>query len=265
MIEMKNIRVSFPCRHGNKKTQIPVRDVSLALRTKEIHALIGASGAGKSLLAGALLGILPHHARIGGTIHYGGRRLSDKEINELRGRLIALIPQSVTFLNPLVPVHRQVFRASRLSGRCRATARRETNASFARSRLADTVKSQLPFQLSGGMARRVLTATATAGKAKFIIADEPTTGLDDTRSRQSLDHLRTLADDGRGVLMITHDIAAAVRVADTISVIREGQIVDSAPPSQFLHAPQSLHSYTQRLWDCLPQNSFIDSPTLLRN
>jgi peptide/nickel transport system ATP-binding protein len=118
-----------------------------------------------------------------------------------------------------------------------------------------------PFQISGGMARRVLTATATAGKADLIIADEPTTGLDPGVIEQSLSHLQELAAKDKGVLLITHDLENAVRIADTLVVLYNGTTVEITPVQSMRTSSDPLHPYTKALWQALPQNGFISLPT----
>ncbi|MBG0789762.1 MAG: ABC transporter ATP-binding protein [Desulfovibrionaceae bacterium] len=257
MLSVKNLSIEFS-RYGSARRRTiihPVRDLSLDIGDGEIVAVVGSSGSGKSLLAHAVLGLLPGNARTSGEILFKGTPLTSASMAALRGRAIALIPQSVAYLNPLSRVGRQVYRASRLSGKCRATAARSTDRAFARYRLDESVKSLFPFQVSGGMARRVLTATATAGDADLLIADEPTTGLDPVVARQSLSHLRELADLGKAVMLITHDIDAAVTVADRVAVIYAGTTVELTPARNFADGALR-HPYSRALWNALPQQGF---------
>ncbi len=262
MLDIHNLSISFQryTRGFVRETLSPVSDVSLSVHAGEIVALIGASGAGKSLLAHAMLGLLPKNATLKGDFRFKGEDLSPARIRELRGREIALIPQSVSHLNPLIRVGKQVYRSARLSGRCHCTASASCDNAFSRYQLAETIKAQFPFQISGGMARRVLTATATAGKADLIIADEPTTGLDPEVTEQSLTHLQELAAQQKGVLLITHDLENAARIADTLVVLYDGRTVEITPTSSLSEGTASLHPYTRALWQALPQNGFIRFP-----
>jgi peptide/nickel transport system ATP-binding protein len=262
MLSIHNLSISFQryTRGFIRETLSPVSDVSLSVHAGEIVALIGASGAGKSLLAHALLGLLPKNARMSGNFRFKGEDISPARIRELRGREIALIPQSVNHLNPLTRVRKQVYRSARLSGRCHCTANENCDNAFSRYQLADTIKSMFPFQISGGMARRVLTATATAGKADLIIADEPTTGLDPEVTEQSLTHLQELAGHQKGVLLITHDLENAARIADTLVVLYDGRTVEITPTDALRTTTAPLHPYTRALWQALPQNGFISLP-----
>lgn len=258
MLSVKNLSIEFSRYDGNWKKKLvrPVRDLSLDIHAGEIVAVVGSSGSGKSLLAHAILGLLPRNANRTGEMTFDGDLLDEARSRKLRGKQIALIPQSVSYLNPLSRVGSQVYRASRLSGKCCCTASESRDKAFSRYRLQEIVKSLFPFQVSGGMAHRVLTATATAGDAELLIADEPTTGLDPAVAKQSLQHLRELADRGKGVMLITHDIDAAVDIADKVAVIYAGTTVEIAPSSGF-RTPKGLkHPYSQALWNALPQNGF---------
>lgn len=258
MLSVKNLSVEFN-RYSRKWERIavrPVRDLTLDIGAGEVVAVVGSSGSGKSLLAHAVLGLLPKNAVTSGEMTFKGAPLDKRRIHALRGREIALIPQSVAYLNPLSRVGRQVYRASRLSGKCCCTASQSTESAFARYRLGKLVKKMFPFQISGGMARRVLTATATVGEASLLIADEPTTGLDPAMVRESLRHLRELADTGKSVMLITHDIDAAVDIADKVAVIYAGTTVEVADSSSFRVEGGLKHPYSRVLWNALPQNGF---------
>lgn len=258
MLSVKNLSIEFSRydKKWRKKTVRPVRDLSLDIDAGEILAVVGSSGSGKSLLAHAVLGLLPNNATVRGEMYFKGSPLDHVRSRNLRGKDIALIPQSVAYLNPLSRVGRQVYRASRLSGQCCCTASQNTDTVFSRYRLHKTVKSLFPFQVSGGMARRVLTATATAGDAALLIADEPTTGLDPEVAKQSLHHLRELADTGKSVMFITHDIDAAVEISDRVAVVYAGTTVEIAPAKSFTATDGLMHPYSQALWDALPKNGF---------
>lgn len=266
MLSINNLSISFQryTRGLGRETLSPVSDVSFSVQAGEIVALIGASGAGKSLLAHAILGLLPQNARVSGEFTYKGERLSHARISKLRGREIALIPQSISYLNPLIRVRKQVYRSARLSGRCHFTASENCNIAFSRYSLADAIKSMFPFQISGGMARRVLTATATAGMADLIIADEPTTGLDPEMTGQSLTHLKELAAQKKGVLLITHDLENATKIADTLVVLYGGTTVEITPTACLQTSTATMHPYTKSLWQALPENGFISLPVAAR-
>jgi peptide/nickel transport system ATP-binding protein len=261
MLDIHNLSIWFSSyTFGLKKKEAcVVRGLDLSIRPGQVMAVIGQSGAGKSLLAHALLGILPRNARVEGSISFQGEPLTPERLKVLRGRRIALIPQSVTSLNPLLRVGVQVARAAQLSGINKMDVPDAVRNSFTRYLLQEEVMSWFPFQLSGGMARRVLTATATVGKADLILADEPTSGLDPDAIRETLGHLRELADTGKAVLLITHDIEAALQVADMVTVFCAGSTVEVARADDFKEPDKLRHPYTRALLAALPTNDFISA------
>lgn len=235
-----------------------ISGLDLTVQAGEVVAVVGSSGSGKSLLAHAVLGILPANATVSGEIRYDGEVLTPNRQAVLRGKAIALIPQSVGYLDPLQRVGAQVRRAGQLSrghGVDVATLQQKV---FTRYGLTQAAARLFPFQISGGMARRVLVSTAAVGQASLLIADEPTPGLHPDVVKETLTHLRQLADEGKGVILITHDIEAALAVADRVAVFYAGTTVEIAEATDFAGDGQALrHPYTQALWRALPQNAFI--------
>lgn len=251
LLSVTNLSVSFRMyqRVLTHTMVAGMHDVNLRLNCGEILAVVGASGSGKSLLAHAVLGILPYNAVTSGEMRYRGELLDAALQEQLRGRAMALIPQSVTYLDPLMRVGREVCG---LYG-----APDDMAATFRRLHLEERVQRLYPFQLSGGMARRVLFSTAVITDASLIIADEPTPGMDVKSAVEALQLLRELADAGKGVLLITHDIDLAVEVADTVAVFYEGRTVDMAPAAAFHgDGAELVHPYTKALYHALPQNDF---------
>lgn len=260
MLEINNLSISFS-RYGGWITRSelrPIRCLDLSLKKGQIVSVVGESGAGKSLLAHAVLGLLPGNATVSGQMVYQGEDLSPARIRQLRGREIAFIPQSVGFLSPLWRVGGQVARAARLGGKGAAQAAGARDQAFMRYHLAEDVKSMFPYQISGGMARRVMTAAATVTEASLIIADEPTSGMDEENSRNALAYLRELADRGRAVLLITHDIEAALTVSDQVTVFLNGVSVETADSGHFETADRLCHPYTRQLLNALPQRLFTE-------
>jgi peptide/nickel transport system ATP-binding protein len=229
----------------------------------EVLAVIGSSGAGKSVLAHAILGILPANAEIEGQILYQGEALTEERLKQLRGREIALVPQSVSFLDPLVKAKHAVRWAARMCGLRDPEARvAQQNACFAVG-LSEEASERFPFQLSGGMLRRLFLAIATVGKPTVLIVDEPTPGLHPKAVSESLQRLRGFADDGKAVLLISHDIAASLTVADRVAVFLDGTVVEVARAEAFQGQGERLqHPYSRLLWNALPQNAFADIPDL---
>lgn len=230
----------------------PLSDLDMTVNRGEILAIAGASGSGKSLLAHAILGLLPPNAMLGGEMLYKGLPLDAPRQKALRGGEIALIPQSVTYLDPLMQVAGQARGAVKSPERVK-----RQKAAFRRLELLPEVEKLYPFQLSGGMARRVLFSTAIITDASLIIADEPTPGMHIDQAVEALAILRELADAGKGVVLITHDIDLSLRFADRIAVFYAGTTVEEMTAADFAAGPDALrHPYSKALWRALPQNDF---------
>lgn len=258
MLEVSGLTLTFTqYQVGLRRRELRViYDLALEISRGEIVAVVGASGSGKSLLAHAILGILPRNARVSGIMRFDGEDLTPERQRKLRGRKIALVPQAITFLDPLMRVGRQ----ARDVGSLASGVIRQRQA-FARYGLGRQVEEMFPFQLSGGMLRRVLLCTAVLSNAALIIADEPTPGLDEMSVREAFRHLRELGDGGSGVMLITHDLMAACSVADKIAVFYAGTTLEVADSSAFIGAGERLHHpYTRALWRSLPENEFRPTP-----
>ena len=251
LLEIHDLSVSFS-RYGRGLDREELRvisDLHLTVRPGEVVAVAGSSGSGKSLLASAILGILPENARVGGHIHYKGEELTPERQRRLRGKEIALVPQSVAYLDPLMKVGPQTGSPGR---------RREV---FRRLGLPEGVDGLYPFQLSGGMARRVLVSTALLSGAELLVADEPTPGMSLDQALEAVSMFREMAEEGRGVVLITHDIDLAVSFADRVAVFYAGTTVETAPAADFRAGPEALrHPYSRALWRALPQNGFTPIP-----
>ena len=258
ILSVKDLSVSFQMYdNGLEKYDLKViSNLTLDVRPGEIVAIAGSSGSGKSLLAHAVMGLLPENASISGEISYKGKVLSQKEKEALRGKEMALVPQSVSYLDPLMKVGTQV--RGRKADKEIIKAQREI---FRRFHLDEKTEQLYPFQLSGGMARRVLVSTAVLSGAEVIIADEPTPGLDLEMALEALKIFRELADEGKAVILITHDIDLAFHIADRIAVFYAGTTVEMADAKDFLEGVDALrHPYSKALWKALPQNGFEPIP-----
>ncbi len=258
MLSVQDLNITFTLygRGLAQKQLTVITQLDLDVKAGEVVAVVGASGSGKSLLAHAILGILPDNAQVSGKMLFKGEPLTLNRCQDLRGKAIALIPQSIGYLDPLMQVGQQVQRTAQLSGLSRPAAKAAVDRTFARYRLAAIVQRLYPFQLSGGMARRVLVSTAAVSQAELVIADEPTPGLHPDVVTETLNHLRELASEGKGVILITHDIEAALQIADRVAVFYAGTTVEIAHAQDF-SSNKIRHPYTQALWRSLPQNEFI--------
>ncbi len=257
LLEIHDLSVSFRMyEHGLEQKNLKViSDLHLTVCPGEIVAIAGSSGSGKSLLASAILGILPENATVQGHLHYKGRELTPELQKQLRGTEIALVPQSVAYLDPLMKIGPQV------DGHFTAKSTEKRRKLFERFSLPKNTEQLYPFQLSGGMARRVLVSTALITEAELIIADEPTPGMSLDQALEALQMFRELADAGKAIILITHDIDLAFEFADRVAVFYAGTTVETAPASDFKSGPEMLrHPYSKALWRALPQNDFAPIP-----
>lgn len=223
--------------------------MNIQVKQGEILAVIGASGSGKSLLAHAILGILPKNASIAGDIRLFGEPLSVELCQKARGKDMALVPQSVNYFDPLMRVGKQV--------RGHDVSKEDQRKVFKRYGLSESDEEFYPFQLSGGMARRALVSTAVVRGPKLIIADEPTPGLTLEQSREVMKNFRELANEGCGILLITHDIDVALTQVDRICIFYGGRSLETIDAESFHQGGKSLkHPYTRDLWAAMPQNGF---------
>lgn len=255
VLEVKNLGISFSqYTKGLKRHELKViANLDLDVYAGKITAIVGSSGSGKSLLAHAVLGILPDNAVTTGEIRYNGRMLTQSDKEKLRGTEIALIPQSVTYLDPLQQVGQQVA----ISVSAKKQKGGIVSRLFRKYSLGPDIQNYYPFQLSGGMARKVLLATALAADVKVIVADEPTPGLDEEALGEVLKDFRELADSGCAILMITHDIQAALKIADSIAIFYAGTTVEVANASDFdADGAKLRHPYTKALNRALPHHEF---------
>ena len=253
LLEIHDLSVSFRMYDGalEQKDLKVISDLHLTVRPGEIVAVAGSSGSGKSLLASAILGILPGNATVGGHLHYKGQDLTPALQKKLRGSEIALVPQSVTFLDPLMKVGRQA------DGHKKPYPTEKRRSLFKRFAMPEKTENLYPFQLSGGMARRVLVSTALISNAQLIIADEPTPGMSLDQALEALQMFREMANEGKAVILITHDIDLAFEFADRVAVFYAGTTVETAPVADFRIGPETLrHPYSKALWRALPQNGF---------
>ena len=251
VLDIRGLTVEIETPFGAIK---PVEDVSLSVRAGETVALVGESGSGKSLTATAVMGLLPPAARpVAGAAWFGDRdllRLSEPELRRLRGGAVAMIFQDP--MSSLNPVHRagdQVAEAIRAHQDVSvANAKARALDLFRRVGIADPERrlNAYPHELSGGMRQRVMIAMALANRPRLLIADEPTTALDVTVQAQILDLLAELKrETGTALIFITHSLAVVAEIADRVTVMYAGQVVEQGPVAQVFGTP--LHPYTRAL------------------
>ena len=255
LLEVRALSASYRTPTGVIRA---VRDVSFDLRAGETVALVGESAAGKSSIGLALLGLLPPNASIdAGEARFRGEPLigaTRERLQQLRGAEISMIFQDAqSALTPTLTVGDQVAEvyAAHLKLSKREARQRAVNRLREVLPDAERVAKAYPFQLSGGMAQRVMIAMATALSPKVIIADEPTASLDPSVRQETLGALERLRDErGVGVLLITHDFGVVARLADRVAVMYAGELVELVGVRTAFRAPR--HPYTFGLLSSLP-------------
>ena len=232
----------------------PVDDVSLVVRAGETHAIVGESGSGKSLTATAVMGLLPSEARpVAGAAWFAERDLlglPEPELRQLRGGAIAMVFQDP--MSSLNPVHRAGVQVAEAVCAHQdlppAKVRERALDLFRRVGIADPERrlNAYPHELSGGMRQRVMIAMAIANRPALLIADETTTALDVTVQAQILDLLAELKrETGTALIFITHSLAVVAEIADRVTVMYAGQVVEQGPVATVFGGP--LHPYTKAL------------------
>ncbi|MDE6052901.1 MAG: ABC transporter ATP-binding protein, partial [Lachnospiraceae bacterium] len=253
VLEICDLSVAFKMYDsvfGQRDLQV-ISDLSIKVYGGEILAIAGSSGSGKSLLASAILGILPEIAIVTGDVSYNGQKLTPELQEKLRGTEMALVPQSIAYLDPLMKIGVQT------DGHKKPYPKEKRRHIFRRLGLSKSTEKLYPFQLSGGMARRVLVSTALIANARLIVADEPTPGMSLEQALEAMTLFREMADDGKAVILITHDIDLAFAFSDRIAVFYAGTTVETASALDFRTKLDALrHPYSKALWRALPQNGF---------
>lgn len=257
LLQLDDVSVGFERYAGRgvlapRETRFVVDHLSLSLHEGEILALVGASGSGKTLIADTIMGLFAANAQVTGRVWFDGTAMDERSLAPLRGNRIAFVPQSVESLDPLQRVGRQIERLAQ--GMTKQEARARRRELFARYRLDEEAARRYPFELSGGMARRVLLIGALMNRPRVIVADEPTPGLDMELAVRAMDDFRTFADEGGGVLLITHDIELALRVADRIAVFENGTVVEETAVTSFASPDLLQHPFSKALWHALPEH-----------
>ncbi|MGM1017006.1 MAG: dipeptide ABC transporter ATP-binding protein [Actinomycetota bacterium] len=267
VLSVRDLRVTF----GERAPIEVVHGVDIDVAPGEVVAVVGESGSGKSVTALSVIGLLPEGARASGSVRLHGRELlglSSRELREVRGAQVALISQDpVASLNPVFTIGFQVVEAVRahdraISGRA---AKRRAIELLELVDIPDPERRmrQFPHELSGGQCQRIGIAMALASDPQLLIADEPTTALDVTVQAEVLDVLATLGRrDGRGILLITHDMGVVAELADRVVVMRDGELVEEGTAQTVLTTPHA--AYTRQLLDAVPrigQRGAGDAPT----
>jgi ABC-type glutathione transport system ATPase component len=249
------LRVELQAGYAGKPV---LRDIRFELQRGEVLGLVGTSGAGKSTLVQSLLGLLPWRGgRVTGEVMLAGQNLltlSDRELRKLRGREVALIPQSpMTALNAAISLQthfNEAWRAHEKSGRAALAQRLQTLLAEVQLPRDSEFLRRRPTEISVGQAQRVLIALALLHRPALIIADEPTSALDPVTQAQIVDLLKRLnRQHGTTLLYISHDLISVLQLADRIAVLDAGTIVETLPVAEI---GEARHAATLALLKALP-------------
>ena len=242
MLDIDSLKVM----HGAKSLLSPL---SLNVLAGSTLVIMGETGAGKSLIAQSVMGVLPAELQLAGKVIFNGQRIDNlghKALQKLWGRSLVMLPQEPWHaLDPLMRSYGQVYESYKfVKGLPSAAARQQTLHDFKVLNLEQAMRKR-PHQLSGGMSQRVAFASAIAGGGKLLIADEPTKGLDSNSCDVIIDLLNEVTAQGDTLIVITHDIEVARRVGGKLLVLKDGELVESGDTGDVLAQP--THSYTKAL------------------
>ena len=262
MLEVENLRTHFVSRDIDNQIRVAeaLNDVSFKLEAGKVLGFVGETGAGKSLTAQSICGLLRPPARVvGGQVLFNGQdllKMPPDELNRLRGAEIAMVVQNPrTSLDPLTRIGDQLVRIHQAHTGGPVAASQDRALEMMEAVGIPDPKNRAkswPHELSGGMAQRVLIAMALMNNPKLLIADEPTTGLDVTVQAQILDLMRHLTHRfDMAMIIITHDLGIVAHYSDDIAVMFAGTIVESGPVGEIFENP--AHPYTQSLIAATPE------------
>ncbi|MHC9888120.1 dipeptide ABC transporter ATP-binding protein [Corynebacterium diphtheriae] len=256
LLAMHDVRIAFTSTTGTVEA---VRGIDLTIYPGQSVAIVGESGSGKSTTAMSIIGLLPGTGKVtDGQIIFDGQDItnySEKQMQELRGSYIGLVPQDpMSNLNPVWRIGTQVKESLKANNVVPSSQMDErVTQLLEEAGLPDAARraKQYPHEFSGGMRQRALIGIGLAARPKLLIADEPTSALDVTVQKRILDHLESLTHElGTAVLFITHDLGLAAERAEHLVVMHRGRIVESGPSLDILRNPQ--HPYTRRLVKAAP-------------
>ncbi|AAC07884.1 ABC transporter ATP-binding protein [Aquifex aeolicus] len=245
LLEVKNLNLWY------REKQV-LFDVSFEVKIGEILCIVGESGSGKSSILFTILRLLPPYARVSGSVKFLGRellKLSEREMKSIRGKEVGMVFQEPSlYLDPLFTVGSQIEET--YLSHFKAGRREAYEACIKAMKKAGIPKPEekyrmYPHQLSGGLKQRVCIANAIVCEPKLVLADEPTTALDVSVQRRILALFRNMKEEGKAVILITHDFGVVAEVGDRVIVLKDGKVVEEGDVFEIFDNPK--HEYTKKL------------------
>ncbi len=242
LLEVKDLSLSY----GEKEV---LKNVSFSLNKGEVLCIVGESGSGKSSILLSIMGLLPREARLNGSILLNGRELlnlREEEYRELRGKEVGIVFQEPSlYLDPLFKVKDQILEAYTTHfGKNGGEERVIEILRKVGVQDVERVMNSYPHQLSGGLRQRICIAIAVVCNPKLVLADEPTTALDFTVQRRILGLFSRLKEEGKGIILVTHDFGVVAEVADRVLVLKEGEVVEEGDVLSIFEEPKNPYTKT---------------------
>jgi peptide/nickel transport system ATP-binding protein len=242
ILEVKNLTVTYG-------RNVAVKNLSFEVQKGEIVTLVGESGSGKSTVLSAIAQLLPPYAGVEGEIKLNGiniSKLPKRELNRIRGKLIGFIFQEPSaYLDPLFKVGKQIEETCLIHSSKNCYEKTLNSLRGAGINEPIRIYNAYPHQLSGGLKQRVNIADATVNEPMLLLADEPTTALDVTTQKRVLNLFRKIREEGKAILLVTHDFGVVWEVADRVIVMKNGEKVEEGTVYEIYENPQ--HPYTHKL------------------